>query len=284
MSDVAYGINALRVLLAKELSDDWPNTIPDPLREARILLAHNLGVARQNLTLMMQETLDENVLDDALNDACDRLRGVPMSHILGYRMFFGRKFSVDKRALDPRPETEVLIVEALSEKYCEVLDLGTGSGAIAITLAVERPNSTVIATDVSPAALDVAKANATDLGVADRMHFEVSNWYAVVGGAYDLIVSNPPYIAADEMDDLQPEVRLHEPRIALTDEADGLTAYRKITDGAPDHLTPGGRLIVEIGPTQAQAVSQMMRDAGLQQIRVIPDLDGRDRVVEGRKP
>nr|WP_281493209.1 peptide chain release factor N(5)-glutamine methyltransferase [Yoonia sp. F2084L] len=274
----------MRVLLAKELGDDWPNTIPDPAREARTLLAHKMGVARQDLTLMMQEPLDEDLLDDALDDACDRLRGVPMSHVLGYREFFGRKFSVDNRVLDPRPETEILIIEALSEEYFEVLDLGTGSGVIAITLAGERPNSTVIATDVSSAALEVAAENAAALGVVARMHFECSNWYSAVGGTYDLIVSNPPYIAAEEMDALQPEVRDHEPRIALTDEADGLTAYRAITAGAPDHLMPGGRLIVEIGPTQAQAVSQMMRDAGLQQIRVIPDLDGRDRVVEARKP
>lgn len=283
-SDVAYGINSLRVLLAKELSDDWPNTIPDPAREARILLAHRLGVTRQTLALMMRDALDEDLLDDALVDACDRLRGIPMSHIVGYREFFGRRFQVDKRVLDPRPETETLIVEALSERFSEVLDLGTGSGVIAITLAAERPGTTIIATDISQDALDVAETNAKANGVVERVHFERSSWYDVVGGEYDLIVSNPPYIASEEMNDLQLEVREHEPRIALTDEADGLSAYDKITAGAPKHLTPGGRLMVEIGPTQAQAVSEMMRAVGLQQIRVVPDLDGRDRVIVGQKP
>ena len=283
MSDVAFGIKALQDLLAKNVSDNWPNTIPDPGREARILLAHTMGVARQNLTMMMHDSLDKDVLDDALVLATDRLRGVPMSHILGYREFYGRRFNVDKRVLDPRPETECLISQALSADFSEILDLGTGSGAIAITLMAERPMATAVATDVSPAALEVAGANAAALGVTDRIHFECSSWYDAVGGTYDLIVSNPPYIAAGEMDDLQIEVRQHEPRIALTDEGDGLTAYRAIAAGAPDHLTPGGRLIVEIGPTQGASVAQMMQNAGLQQIRVIPDLDGRDRVVEGRK-
>ena len=132
--------------------------------------------------------------------------------------------------------------------------------------------------------MDVARTNARRLALADRVTLGRSDWFAEVEGRFDLIVSNPPYIAAAEMDALQPEVRLHEPRIALTDDADGLCAYRQITAGAPDHLLPGGRLMVEIGPTQAQAVSDMMQEAGLQQIRVIADLDGRDRVVAGQNP
>ena len=258
--------------------------VPDPAREARLLLAHAMRVPAGRLTLLAYDKIDEETFDDALVLASRRAFGEPASHILGYREFFGRRFHVDERVLDPRPETEVLVQEALSEPFSEVLDLGTGSGAIIATLLAERGDAVGVASDLSEAALRVAADNATALGVVDRVHFEVSDWYQAVGGQYDLIVSNPPYIAADEMDGLQPEVRLYEPRMALTDEADGLTAYRKITAGAPAHLRPGGRLIVEIGPTQADAVSAMFADAGLTGIRVIPDLDGRDRVVAGFMP
>ena len=250
-------------------------------RDARRIMAATLGVGADRITLHMQDKL--GVAEEAAFFASIQLRmdGQPVSHLVGGRDFFDRWFIVNADVLDPRPETEILIQTALEVPFSEVLDLGTGSGAIAVTLLAERPDATGTATDISTAALEMAERNATSHSVADRLHFEVSDWYAAVGGQFDLIVSNPPYIAADEMDGLQPEVRLHEPRFALTDEADGLTAYRKITAGAPDHLTPGGRLIVEIGPTQAKAVAEMMREAGLQQIRIIQDLDGRDRVVSG---
>jgi release factor glutamine methyltransferase len=172
----------------------------------------------------------------------------------------------------------------LREPFADDLDLCTGSGAIILTLLAERPQAVGIATDLSEAALRIAAENAASLGVAPRVQFEVSDWFSAVGGEFDLIVSNPPYIAADEMAGLQKEVRLYEPRMALTDEADGLSAYRKITSAAPAHLRAGGRLLVEIGPTQGQAVAAMMENAGLEDIRVIPDLDGRDRVVVARKP
>jgi release factor glutamine methyltransferase len=137
---------------------------------------------------------------------------------------------------------------------------------------------------VSAAALLVAGENAAIHGVDDRIVLPLSNWFADIGGLYDLIVSNPPYIAVSEMDCLAPEVKDHEPRIALTDEGDGLSAYRAIAEGARAYLSPGGRLLVEIGPTQGSAVSQLFRAAGLEDIAVHPDLDGRDRVVSARRP
>lgn len=213
-----------------------------------------------------------------------RAARTPMSHILGYRVFYKHRFTVTPEVLDPRPETEVLVTTALRAPFHRVLDLGTGSGAILLSLLAERPDATGVGTDLSEAALAVAQTNAQPLDLVGRAQFCVSDWFSKLEGQFDLIVSNPPYIAAEEMADLQPEVRLHEPRIALTDEADGLTAYRRIMADATGHLRPGGRLIVEIGPTQAQAVAGMMHDVGLIETQVIPDFDGRDRVVLGKMP
>ena len=240
--------------------------VPDPQREARIL---------------WRAAPDESAFFAKIADRATRK---PLSHVLGYRDFYKLRFLVTGDVLDPRPDTETLVEVALQEPAERILDLGTGSGCILLSILDQLDMAEGAGTDISEAALDVATRNADLIGLASQTTFIKSHWFEAVSGQYDLIVSNPPYIAAEEMDGLQPEVRDHEPRIALTDEADGLTAYRMITAGAPAHLTSGGRLIVEIGPTQAQAVSLMMREVGLHQIRVIPDLDGRDRVVEGRKP
>ncbi len=253
-------------------------------RDARLIMAAALDVAPERVTLLAYDEIDSVSEAAFMASIHMRAEGHSVSHLVGGRLFFDRWFKVTPDVLDPRPETEELIAEALKRPFADVLDLGTGSGAIIVTLLAERPDAVGVATDISDAALQVATDNAVALGVADRVHFEVSNWFAAVGGQFDLIVSNPPYIAADEMDGLQAEVRLFEPRMALTDEADGLTAYRKISAGAPAHLRRGGRLLVEIGPTQASAVSAMMEKAGLVDVRVIPDLDGRDRVVAGKNP
>lgn len=208
----------------------------------------------------------------------------PFSHISGKRMFYKSAFTVTPDVLDPRPETELLVETALEKPFRRVLDLGTGSGCILISLLLERPEATGVGTDVSEKAVLVAGENAAQLGVADRLILPLSEWYDDIGGRFDLIVSNPPYIAADEMPSLEPEVRLHEPRLALTDEADGLTAYRAIAKGALAHLVPGGRIMVEIGPTQANDVIDIFSAAGLENPVVKTDLDGRDRVVSATAP
>lgn len=207
----------------------------------------------------------------------------PFSHIAGHRDFWKHRFKVTRDVLDPRPETELLVECALAEPFSKVLDLGTGSGCILISLLVERPEARGVGSDISERGILVAGENAETLGVVDRLVLPLSEWFDDVGGKFDLIVSNPPYIAAAEMAGLAPEVRDYEPRVALTDEGDGLGAYRRIAAGAPNHLRPGGRLLVEIGPTQGDAVSVLFRDAGLDPVRVYPDLDGRDRVVEARR-
>ena len=203
----------------------------------------------------------------------------PMSHLLGYRDFYKHRFRVTPDVLDPRPETEALVVEALRHPFQTVLDLGTGSGCILLSLLVDRPEARGVGIDLSQTALGVARLNAEALDLSGRAELLQSDWYAKVDGCFDLIVSNPPYIAQIEMADLAPEVLMHEPRGALTDEGDGLACYRVIVAGAAAHLTTGGRLMEEIGPTQAPDVAKMMAQNGFADIAVLPDLDGRDRVV-----
>ncbi|MEO0944615.1 MAG: peptide chain release factor N(5)-glutamine methyltransferase [Pseudomonadota bacterium] len=217
--------------------------------------------------------------NDAVARRCAR---EPFSHISGQRYFWKGAFRVTADVLDPRPETETLVELALQEPFTKVLDLGTGSGCIIISLLSERLEAHGVGTDISERAILIAGENAYRNEVAERLVLPVSDWFEDVGGRYDLIVSNPPYIALDEMDGLDPEVRDYEPREALTDEADGLSAYRIIARHAPDHLKPCGRVLVEIGPTQAPAVTDLFCDAGLEDVRLHPDLDGRDRVVSAR--
>jgi release factor glutamine methyltransferase len=165
-----------------------------------------------------------------------------------------------------------------------MLDLGTGSGCILLSCLAGMPISRGVGTDVSEPALEVARGNARHLGVADRTRFLRSDWFSAVTGRFDLIVANPPYIAEDEMAGLAPEVRDWEPRAALTPGGDGLDAYRAIAAGAGARLMAGGRLILEIGPTQAGAVSALLQAQGLDAVEVRRDLDGRDRVVIAVKP
>ncbi|MDU8945660.1 peptide chain release factor N(5)-glutamine methyltransferase [Ovoidimarina sediminis] len=230
-----------------------------------------------------RDTPNSLTLTTFANSVRRRAKREPVSHITGFRAFWKTEFfGISGDVLDPRPETEALVDLALQAPFTRLLDLGTGSGCIAISLLLERPAATGLATDISPAALAVAKRNASFRKIDDRLDFAISDWLGAVEGEFDLIVSNPPYIAAGEMPDLAPEVREWEPRVALTDEADGLTAYRAIAAGASRHLTPGGRLLVEIGHMQGAAVSEIFRAAGLEDVAVQPDLDGRNRVVSAR--
>lgn len=258
--------------------------IASPGRDVRWLMAASLGIPRDRLTLLLSERLSGEAATKFAGHLRNRADRMPVSRITGVREFWGRAFEVTPATLDPRPETETLVELALSEPFSRVLDLGAGTGCILISLLAERPEATGVGTDISEGAVLVAGENAERHGVADRLILPLSHWYADIRGRFDLIVSNPPYIALNEMDGLSPEVRDHDPRVALTDEGDGLTAYRRIAEHALEHLRPEGRLLVEIGPTQAHAVSEFFRQAGLESVAVFPDLDGRDRVVSGRAP
>lgn len=256
--------------------------VPDAQSDARKLLIAAAKV-RHFHDVDLDLPLDDRKPSTFEGMVAKREARVPMSQILGQREFYGRVFKVNSDVLDPRPDTETLIEVALRAPFERVLDLGTGTSAILTTLLKERPDATGVGTDVSLAALAIADENVGRLGVKKRCELVRSDWFKSVEGKFDLIVSNPPYIALSEMDGLQPEVRDYEPHIALTDGSDGLSCYRSIIEGYDRFLLPGGRLIVEVGPTQAVAVGALMSENKLGNIEVFQDLDGRERVVVGRK-
>ncbi|MGZ2258135.1 peptide chain release factor N(5)-glutamine methyltransferase [Roseobacter sp. A03A-229] len=258
--------------------------VPDPARDARVLLAHAAKVDAARVTLIAPEDIAPDIAERYDNLVALRAVRVPVSQLIGAREFYGRSFEISRDVLDPRPETEALIEAALSEPFERVLDLGTGSGCILVTLLAERPLAQGIGVDVSEAACLHASANAARHEVADRTRILQSDWFEAVEGRYDLIVANPPYLAAEEMRDVQPELRDHEPRLALTDEQDGLSAYRVIAAQSQGYLSAQGRVLVEIGWQQGPAVTAIFRAQGWGEVAILPDLGGRDRVVSAAKP
>lgn len=256
--------------------------VPDAARDARRLFSHAAGTDASRLTMTLPEPVSEDVAERFEALIQRRLAREPVSHLIGSRAFYGRAFLVTPDVLDPRPETEMLVEVALRSNFTRMADLGTGSGCILVTLLAEVPEGTGVGIDLSGRALEVARVNAATHGVTERARFLCTDWLEGISKPFDLIVANPPYITREEMAGLSPEVMLFEPEMALTDGADGLSHYRRIVAQAMPLLLPSGRLIFEIGPTQATAVAQMMMQAGLQHVTVIPDLDGRDRVVSGQ--
>jgi release factor glutamine methyltransferase len=254
--------------------------VPEPARDARLALRWAAGLDGAALAAALDSPAEWE--EAARFDAAIARRAArePMSHITGTRAFWGRDFGVGPEVLDPRPETEVLVAEALHRgPVGRVLDLGTGSGCILLTLLAEWPGASGLGTDISPQALARARRNADMLGVGKRAEFAIADWMDGVGSRFDLIVSNPPYIAEAEIADLEPEVRGHEPRIALTLGGDGLGAYRRIAAGVLRLMAPRARLMVEIGPTQSHEVAAILAGAGLRVTHVIPDFDQRPRVM-----
>lgn len=258
--------------------------VPDPARDARLLLAHAASVDAARVTLIAPEEIAPDVAERFEHLVALRAVRVPVSHLLGRRAFYGRDFRISRDVLDPRPETETLIELALNAPFTRVLDLGTGSGCILVTLLAERGDATGLGVDLSEAACLQASANAVQHGVAERADVRQSDWFAAVDGRFDLIVSNPPYLAASEMDAIAPELRDHEPSIALTDGRDGLSAYRIIAAEAQGYLTAAGQVMVEIGWQQGAAVCEIFERAGWGQVRLAQDLDGRARVVSAANP
>lgn len=253
--------------------------VADPARDARLLLAHAARVDAARVTLIAPEDLSPDVEERFEQLVALRAVRVPVSHLIGERAFYQRRFKVSGDVLDPRPETETLIEAALAEPYNRVLDLGVGSGCILVTLLAERREATGLGVDLSEAACLQASANALLHRVTGRVDIRRSDWFSDVTGRFDLIVTNPPYISRSDWEGLEPEVRRHEPELALTDGGDGLGAYRHIAAGLARHLAPGGRFLAEIGPDQADPVSALLRAAGFPEITVIADMDGRPRVL-----
>jgi release factor glutamine methyltransferase len=255
----------------------------DARLDAELLLAHALGVSRASLYARPEEEPDAGVRETFLRLVDERSRGVPVAYLIGHREFWSLDLAVTPAVLVPRPDTERLVELALARiprgGEADVADLGTGSGAIALALASERPHARIVATDLSEAALDVARANARRLALTN-VAFASGDWHAALQGRFDLIVSNPPYIAADDPH-LDGDLR-HEPASALVAGADGLDALRRIVGGAAARLRPGGWLLVEHGFDQGEPVRRLFREAGHHEVETARDAGGRERVTLGR--
>lgn len=268
--------------------------IETPALDARLLLCHAAGLSHEALIARDDEGLAPDAASRLAGFIARRLQGEPVSRIRGLREFYGRDFRVDGNTLDPRPDTETLIDVALDvvarngwrTRPLRLLDLGTGSGCILLTLLAELPAAQGVGTDKCEGALRLAADNARRLGLEARARFAVADWLAGVEGRFDLIVSNPPYIPAAEIAGLAREVAAYDPRAALDGGADGLDACRRIADGAGLALAPGGLLVVEIGVTQAEPVAALFRAAGLkvEADNVRLDLAGRPRCVLAGSP
>jgi len=251
-----------------------------PLLEARALLAHVLARTREALVAHPELEVGAAAARRFEQLAARCRAGEPLAYLLGVRDFYGRWFAVNSAVLVPRPETELLVQLALDSARTlfapNVLDLGTGSGCIAISLALDVAQAEVFGTDISPAALDVARTNATNL--VARVAFIESDWYMGIRGHFDVIVSNPPYVAQG---DTHLAALKYEPEIALI-AGDGLSCLRRIIAGAPAHLSTGGWLLVEHGYDQAQAVRELFAHAGFDSIQTAQDDAGIERVTSAR--
>lgn len=261
--------------------------------EAELLLAATLGVNRATLVARSRDVCDADMLEIYWQRVARRAAGEPFAYITGRRGFWSLDLTVTPDVLVPRPETELLVERALAlgdelgrslgRPAIEVADLGTGSGAIALAIASARPHWHVVATDISPAALEVARGNAIRLRIDSVVFFEGEWWSPLARQKFDIVVSNPPYVAADDpaLHDLALQ---HEPRIALTPGADALAALRAIVVGAPRHLRPGAALLLEHGADQAAAVAELLVAQGFNHVRSHADLAGHLRITEGRRP
>ena len=254
--------------------------------DAELLLAHALGWRRIELYARGDEAVSPDACGRFAELAWARGERVPAKYLLGEAEFFSLPLTVDSRVLVPRPETELLVERALEllpeDEPALVADLGTGSGAIAIALAAQRPAACIVATDVSPDALEVARANAERHGLGGRIEFRLGDWFAALDprARFDAILSNPPYVATADLEAAMPEVREHEPRLALEGGPDGLACRRRLVAGGASWLRPGGWLVVEIGAGQCGAVEGLAEAAGTYRaIEVVPDYQGIDRVV-----
>ncbi|SRR5579883_2534214 len=252
--------------------------------DAEVLMAAACGVSRSEVITGLRLPAPE-ALERFRRFISRRELREPLPYIVGYREFYSLNLIVSPAVLIPRPETEAIVDAALAvlakNPKAHVLDLGTGSGCIALAIAANTPRARIMATDVSAAALEVARLNAERLGLSDRVDFQCGDLFDAVNRArFDLIVSNPPYVKETAV--LAPEISRFEPQVALYAGADGLEFYRRIAATVPDHLEPGGNLIVEVGAGQAGPVAEMLRKSGAVEISIERDLAGISRVVRGR--
>ena len=255
-----------------------------PDLDARLLVMAATGFSHTDMIVRGTDFPPSDVFDVIASYAERRLAGEPVDSILGYRQFFGLAFKISKDVLSPRPETEILVETAreilapLSSP--RILDLGTGSGAIIISILSELSAAEGVAVDISDPALKIARQNAVTHEVNSRLEFRCGSWFEPVPETFDLIVSNPPYITQAAMQQLSPEVANHDPHLALSGGEDGLTAYRTIIDGAGAHLNLAGHILLEIGYDQGASVSALLMAAGFSNVSIHKDLAGHDRMIK----
>lgn len=250
--------------------------------DARLLLEEVCGTDRTALYVHGEKELTQEQEKEYLEKIGLRAKRIPLQHIIGKTEFMGLTFLVNGNVLCPRPDTEVLVEEVLRYLHdgMRILDIGTGSGCILLSLLHYSNDCLGIGADISEKALRTARENAERLSI-EQACFVESDLFENVKGQFEIIVSNPPYIKSDDIEGLMPEVRDYDPRCALDGGEDGLIFYRKITGRAKEHLPGGGMLFYEIGCDQGEAVSRIMEDAGFQEVQVVKDFSGLDRVVFG---
>ena len=260
--------------------------VEQPEREAALLLTRASGIRASDL-IGAPEALLGDAAERVAAFATRRAAGEPLSRISGRREFWSLDLAISPDVLDPRPETETIVaaavagMEALRGEALRILDLGVGSGALLCALLTEFPLSIGVGVDLSEPAAAIARGNLAALGLADRATVQIGDWGVGIDGAFDLIVANPPYIRSGEIAGLDPEVRDHDPRLALDGGEDGLVAYRALASELMRLLAPAGRFYLEVGEGQAEQVGRILRAGGLGVSRVLADLSGRARVVAG---
>lgn len=264
------------------------NDLANPRLDAEVLLAHALKTTRLQLYMAFDRILSEEEKNSYRDLVRRRAKGEPVAYLTGTREFWSMPLAVKSGVLIPRPETEILVEAVMkkipADKPVKILEIATGSGAITAALAVDRPLAQFVVTDISEEALTLCRINFENLGLSSRIQILKHHFLTEpLSGAFDVIVSNPPYIRTKDLATLPRDVRDFEPALALDGGTDGLDFYRKIGQGAPSLLLPGGFLAVEIGEDQAREVSQLFEENHFKKINVIKDYAGHDRVVIATK-
>lgn len=278
---IAHKISETLAIAARLLADAG---ITGARRDAQILLSHVTGLTRVQILTEPDAPLaaEARIQFEKLIER--RANREPVSHLVGLREFWSHSFIVNGAVLDPRPDSEILIDAVLAhcpekDATLSILDLGTGSGCLLLSLLSERPRATGIGVDISSAALAIADRNAERLGLAARAHFVCCDWNAAIGGLFDIVICNPPYIAKADISQLEPEVASFEPRLALEGGDDGLAAYRRLLPEFHQILAPSGIAVVEFGAGQCESVSGILRESGFTSLGIHRDLGDIDRCI-----
>jgi release factor glutamine methyltransferase len=257
--------------------------IDNPHLDARILIQHILGCDRMQMLTGAERILSDDDLFNIQKIIARRTAHEPVARIIGEREFWGLSFGLNEATLEPRPDSETLVEAVLSvashERPIQILDLGTGTGCLLLSLLHELPEAEGLGIDIAQRAVEQATINAENLGLMSRAKFQLGDWLAGIAESFDIIISNPPYIIHDNIMALQPEVRENDPLRALDGGMDGLDDYRKLIPLIPKSLNAHGVVAMEVGQGQAQFVADLMKDAGLKEIKIYNDLAGIERCL-----